>query len=86
MFTPAPNVDSCIVWMKLKENKYPKDFFDFLKNVFKMKRKTLLNNIVASYPISKQQLEEKVKSDILKNRADALDLDSLYQIYKNIFI
>ena len=31
MFTPSPNVDSCIVVMDLKGNKYPEEFFEFLK-------------------------------------------------------
>ena len=85
MFTPTPNVDSCIVVMDLKENVYPTEFFEFLKNVFKMKRKTLLNNIVASYDISKQSLEEKVSGQVLKNRADSMDIQSLYELYNEIF-
>lgn len=85
MFTPAPKVDSCIILLKLRNKNYPKEFFEFLKNVFKMKRKTILNNIVASYPFNKQQLEEKVGEEVLKKRADALDLDSLYKIYNEIF-
>ena len=86
MFTPAPKVDSCIVKMELKNNKYPAKFFDFLKNVFKMKRKTLLNNIVASYDLSKQMLEEKIDKYTLLSRADSLDIEQLYQIYCKIFV
>ena len=86
MFTPSPNVDSCIVVMNLKQNIYPNEFFDFLKNVFKMKRKTLLNNIVSSYDISKKDLETKVNPKMLLKRADALDVDELYELYKEIFI
>ncbi|MBQ7466648.1 MAG: ribosomal RNA small subunit methyltransferase A [Clostridia bacterium] len=85
MFTPPPKVDSCIVVMSLKENEYPKEFFEFLKNVFKMKRKTLLNNISASYDINKSELEKKVGKEKLSQRADALDIENLYQLYSEIF-
>lgn len=85
MFTPAPKVDSCIVVMYTKENNYPEEFFEFLKNVFKMKRKTILNNLVGSYDFLKSDLEQKLSSALLKNRADALDVEELYNIYLKIF-
>ncbi len=85
MFTPAPKVDSCIVLLNTKENNYPSDFFEFLKNVFKMKRKTILNNLVSSYDISKEQLSQKLSNELLQKRADALSVKQLYDVYLKLF-
>lgn len=49
MFTPPPKVDSCIIEIDIDRNKFDiKDrekFVAFVKNCFKMKRKTLVNNL-----------------------------------------
>ena len=87
MFYPVPKVDSCIVKLKPKDNVYNNNFFDFLKNCFAMKRKTLVNNLEKAYGIKKLTLEEKLKKlNISENaRADGLAIDELNEIYKAIF-
>lgn len=87
MFTPIPNVDSCVVRLDVKENHYPKEFFDFLKCVFQMKRKTLKNNIEKTYHISKSEIDNvlvNLNKDV-SVRADGLSLEELYLIFCNIF-
>lgn len=87
MFYPIPKVDSCIVKLTPKDNVYSNNFFDFLKNCFAMKRKTLVNNLEKAYGIKKLTLEEKLKKlNISENaRADGLAIDELNKIYKQIF-
>lgn len=87
MFTPMPNVDSAIVRFDLKENHCDKDFVLFLQNVFKMKRKTISNNISASYGISKEEIEQKLENTSFspKDRADSLSPMSLFELYCLIF-
>ena len=51
MFVPSPNVDSCIIKIEKKDKFLIKDkqkYVDFVSNCFKMKRKTLFNNLVKS--------------------------------------
>ncbi len=49
MFTPMPNVDSCIIKIKLDRNKFEildqDKFHKFVAGCFAMKRKTLSNNL-----------------------------------------
>lgn len=87
MFTPMPNVDSCIVKLDVQKKTYEKDFFVFLKNIFKMKRKTIANNISSSYDISKNEIENKLNGSCYNGamRADNLSPEELYEVYKIIF-
>lgn len=52
MFTPMPKVDSCIINIKIDKNKYQieeiEKYCKFVSNCFKMKRKTLYNNLTSS--------------------------------------
>ncbi|MBO7219314.1 MAG: ribosomal RNA small subunit methyltransferase A [Clostridia bacterium] len=78
MFTPAPNVDSAIVKIDFKK-KY--DIIDqailekVIKSAFAMRRKTLYNNLKASFNLSKEVLEDVLtKCDLpLTIRGEALD-------------
>lgn len=87
MFTPMPNVDSAIVRFDLKNEKVDKDFVLFLQNVFKMKRKTIANNISNSYDIKKDEIDKKLEGSKFssKDRADSLSVSSLFEIYSLIF-
>lgn len=87
MFTPMPNVDSCIVRLDTCKKTYEKEYFTFLKNVFKMKRKTLANNISSSYELSKQEIENKLAGSKFSSnmRADNLSPEELYEVYCLIF-
>ena len=57
VFIPAPNVDSAIVYMKVKDvqNKpnNEKLFFELVRNSFKQRRKTLVNNLSTTFNQSK---------------------------------
>ena len=87
MFTPQPNVDSCIVRLDLKENTYPLKFFDFLKAAFSMKRKTLKNNIEKIINLSKEEIDKRLLSiDINPSvRADGLEVEELFNVYRVLF-
>ena len=59
-FVPAPKVSSSVIHLcyKDKEELTGDDLAFFLKfnrNIFKQRRKTLVNNLSASYPISKEE-------------------------------
>ncbi len=87
MFTPMPNVDSSIVRFDLKQNKFDKNFVLFLQNVFKMKRKTIANNISSAYGLSKEEIDQKLENSSFssKDRADSLSPMSLFELYCLIF-
>jgi 16S rRNA (adenine1518-N6/adenine1519-N6)-dimethyltransferase len=61
VFYPKPNVDSSVILLERKENiEYNINnysfFFEFIQNIYKQRRKTLLNNILDSYNISKEEV------------------------------
>lgn len=87
MFTPQPNVDSCIVRLDLKENIYPPKFFEFLKAAFSMKRKTLKNNIEKIVNLSKAEIDKRLESINVNPsvRADGLEVHELFSVYKALF-
>ena len=62
MFTPAPNVDSAIVQITIDRNKYKIDDIKTLratiKSAFAMRRKTLSNNLKASFGLSTDAINE----------------------------
>lgn len=58
-FVPAPKVSSSVIHLCYKEEETLKGsdlefFLKFNRNIFKQRRKTLVNNISASYPITKE--------------------------------
>jgi 16S rRNA (adenine1518-N6/adenine1519-N6)-dimethyltransferase len=62
MFYPAPDVDSAVVKIT-PDNKKPcaKDervFFRLVRAAFAMRRKTLVNNIIAAFPLSRSETEQ----------------------------
>ena len=86
MFHPAPNVDSAIVKIDIKTCGIDEGLVEFVKNIFSMRRKTLLNNISSAYGISKTDLQSKLNYDLSK-RAESLSVEEigkLYNIFKNI--
>ncbi len=61
-FTPAPNVDSALIKLDLRLDKYKiedREFFvKFVHNAFAMRRKTLVNNLLKSYNVGRANIEE----------------------------
>jgi len=87
MFFPQPNVDSAVVTInidreKFKEVDYSK-FYNFIKCVFSMRRKTLRNNL-AQGGFSKEQIS-LLSEEILSKRSENFDITQLLEIYLQIF-
>lgn len=84
MFTPMPKVDSAIVVMKRKAVPYNEGFKKFVQSAFSMRRKTLVNNLLALYP--KNVIEEVLTNSgyKLSVRAEELseaEFESLFKIF-----
>lgn len=66
LFYPVPNVDSALIKIDFKKDKYK--FADFgvfkkvVKSAFSMRRKTLVNNLASSFCITKADCEKAVVS------------------------
>jgi len=84
MFFPQPNVDSAILHIEIKNNKYPDidktTFLKFVQNCFAMRRKTLLNNLGAIY--DKAKLKEMLDEKTLARRAESFSLEEFVTLYK----
>lgn len=91
-FVPAPKVSSSVIHLCYKEEKWLKGedlsfFLKFNRNIFKQRRKTLVNNISASYPISKEEagniLEENGFSKTIRSEVLSVEeIVHLSQIFK----
>ena len=85
MFYPVPKVDSSIVRIDVYD-KYAgvnkKNVNKAIKCAFMMRRKTLLNNLTAVYPVEKDEAEKILESlNIdLKARGETLTLDQIIEI------
>lgn len=66
LFFPQPNVDSALVHIEMKGDKYNCGDIKFVKKVIKSafmwRRKTLANNLVSSFSITKEDSEKLLKS------------------------
>lgn len=90
-FFPVPNVDSIILSIKGKsidnkvENEYM--FFEFVQNLFSMRRKTIINNLSSKYKLNKDNIKNILDNANLKetSRAEELDLDKIIELY-NVFL
>jgi 16S rRNA (adenine1518-N6/adenine1519-N6)-dimethyltransferase len=90
-FFPKPNVDSVVLSLKRREIDLginnEADFQKFIRVSFSQRRKTLVNNIITSYDIKREDLESNLSILGIDHRirSEALDLLSLAKIYKLIF-
>ncbi|MBO7698099.1 MAG: 16S rRNA (adenine(1518)-N(6)/adenine(1519)-N(6))-dimethyltransferase RsmA [Erysipelotrichaceae bacterium] len=87
VFYPEPNVDSAIISFKpIRERNrgFEEGFFTFVKNSFRMRRKTLYNNLKDIY--EKEKIEKMFDDlNIDPNiRAQQIDLNSFMKIYKEL--
>jgi 16S rRNA (adenine1518-N6/adenine1519-N6)-dimethyltransferase len=88
-FSPPPQVHSSVLRLtvapRFEELRVgAKEFIDFLRNAFAMKRKTLLNNLKKNYgqPQIRAALKEaRVRSDV---RAEALSLEETAAVFRNL--
>ena len=86
-FVPAPKVSSSVIHLCYKDEEWLKGkdlefFLKFNRNIFKQRRKTLVNNISASYPISKDDagkiLEENGFSKTI--RSEVLSVEEIVKL------
>ena len=87
LFTPKPNVDSMVISLNKREDKYDvknkEVFFDLVRDSFKFKRKTLRNNL-KSYNLEKvSKVLAKYHLD-LSVRAEALPIEIFVDISNNL--
>jgi 16S rRNA (adenine1518-N6/adenine1519-N6)-dimethyltransferase len=93
LFTPPPKVDSQIIqitprFQPLFPDVAEKEFFKIVKAGFSEKRKKLRSSLSGSLGISKDTVDEWLKrSNISANaRAQELDLNDWYQLYKHAIL
>ena len=88
MFYPAPNVDSAVVRIDIDRNKLAGEnkplIHKLVRSAFAMRRKTLVNNLNASFGISKQEATERLNRAGLdeKVRGETLSLDDYVRLSK----
>ncbi len=87
MFFPQPNVDSAVVHIKC-DRKFQdinrKEFYNFVKNCFSMRRKTIANNLSSAMKISKENLTKTLQGFDLSRRAETFSLGELVEMFKKI--
>ncbi len=77
-FVPKPNVESCLIHFYRNERVCDFDlkrFFRYLDIVFKQNRKNIKNNLERYFEL------ENIKKDLLKMRAEDLNLDEHIEIF-----
>ena len=88
MFYPAPNVDSAVVRIDIDRSKLEGEnkvlIHKIVRSAFAMRRKTLVNNLNASFGVSKQEATERLHRAGLdeKVRGEALSLDDYIRLSK----
>ena len=89
LFTPIPNVDSAILKIDL-QHKYDinyKEFSLLVNKSFAMRRKTLVNNLISNYKISREKAEKYLlQLNIpVTSRAENLTTEQFVQLYKLVY-
>jgi 16S rRNA (adenine1518-N6/adenine1519-N6)-dimethyltransferase len=88
-FAPPPKVHSSVLRLtvapRFQELRVrPREFIEFLKTAFAMKRKTLMNNLKKNYPegaIRAALKESGIRADV---RAEALSLDQMAAMFRTL--
>lgn len=88
-FTPPPKVHSSVLRLTVAPRFHelqvtPKEFIQFLKTAFAMKRKTLMNNLKTTYPEDRVRTAIKqvgVRADV---RAEAMGLEQMATVFKTL--
>jgi len=83
-FTPAPSVSSMLICLDNKELPFlledEKEFFEFVKGVFRYRRKILKNSLLNYLGYLPDYLDKK----ILLKRPEQLELIEFFELYKNL--
>ena len=84
VFTPRPKVDSAIITLHLKSTTYHQNLpiIKLIHTAFGMRRKTLVNNILSKYPLSRSQIEQSINQIGLdsKVRGEVLTIEQYKQL------
>lgn len=90
-FMPAPNVDSTVIRLDIREEPAvkvsdEKKFFKMVKAAFAQRRKTALNSISSGMSLSKTQVAEALRASGLEEnvRAEKLTMDELALLCENL--
>ena len=90
-FMPAPNVDSTVIRLDIREEPAvkvsdEKKFFKMVKAAFAQRRKTALNSISSGMGISKNQVAEALRNSGLDEnvRAEKLTMEELAILCENL--
>jgi 16S rRNA (adenine1518-N6/adenine1519-N6)-dimethyltransferase len=88
-FAPPPKVHSSVLRLtiapRFEELQVPpQEFIQFLKTAFAMKRKTLVNNLKAVYPEGRIKAGLKQAGVRLDVRAEALELEKMAAIFREL--
>ncbi len=89
LFTPPPHVDSCLLKLHMRTDR-PLDEADekrllaMIQAAFRMRRKTLANNLSASYSLSREEAIRVLENAGLdaKVRGEILTIDQLIDVMK----
>ncbi|MBQ3231517.1 MAG: ribosomal RNA small subunit methyltransferase A [Clostridia bacterium] len=89
LFTPPPHVDSCLLKLHMRKDR-PLDEADekrlmaLIQAAFRMRRKTLANNLSASYSLSREETIHVLEKAGLgeKVRGEILTVDQLIDVMK----
>ncbi|MDE6614155.1 MAG: 16S rRNA (adenine(1518)-N(6)/adenine(1519)-N(6))-dimethyltransferase, partial [Clostridia bacterium] len=89
MFTPQPNVDSCIVRIDLDDTYSgvdKKSVKKVIKSAFAMRRKTLVNNLMSGLGLSRENVE-KALTDLnidVRARGETLDIEQFIALSEKL--
>lgn len=87
-FHPKPNVDSIIIQLTPLNQSMPyneKEFFEFVRQCFQFRRKTLVNNLkTLALDLNYNEILEKIGLDT-RIRADYLVLDDYLKLFGEIY-
>ena len=90
-FFPVPKVDSVLLLIEKKKidckPNNEANFLKFVQNAFVQRRKTIVNNLISTYSIKRDEAEAVLKKNGLKTncRSEELDEYQLLNIYKELF-
>ena len=90
LFYPEPNVDSAVVRIDFKRDKFdisnPVLFRKVVRVAFAMRRKTLVNNLAVGFNISKEQAQEiLIACNLAANcRGEELSVEQFVNLYQTI--
>lgn len=88
LFYPAPNVDSAVVRIDLRKDKFDIADHDFFRKVvkisFAMRRKTLVNNLMVGFKLDRQTVENiLLECELQPNcRGEELSVEKFVELYK----